>query len=222
MALGGVVVSCVLGGCFPEHVDLAPLPPSMTPEQRLAAFAYLRATAREETVTCQGFSCSDPSNTGVVLGSGQMVQQAGDLLPVLAPDSAAAEEARGARSSEDRRKWWYLAGAVTLFGGGYWLSHTSNSDTGDFSTAAAVFTLGGTLAVILGFTVDRHIGREHANYAFKLYGTAIARRLAICADGLNIVPCEYVGATAPSTTSAPGAPTVPAIRDPALDSLRQR
>src|SRR3569623_2950319 len=124
MKLLGVVV--VAGGGAPavEHVQLAPLPPSPTPDQRVWSFNAVRPRGEltESTTTCDRHGgCFTTTNGAIELPDGRTVRAPEDLAPLVAPERVPHAHARKASRAAGRLAWWG-AGALAALVGGFLVS----------------------------------------------------------------------------------------------------
>jgi hypothetical protein len=206
----------VVAACH-EHVALQSLPSNATPEQRLDLFSHLRVAgeSEERSTQCNGNgTCSTTVTHAITLGDGTEVYYADDLLPVVAVDGETAREAHRAAAARKRKN---IFGGIGLgsIGGGIGLAYDGflrrgNLDEGLIGVGLAV--IGGFVGIIAG-GVYSNVEDRHQRAAFAHYRDELARQLALCVNGMAMVPCE---------TNTPGAPSPVALPDPALKELRKR
>src|SRR3569623_3310501 len=95
------------GGGAPagEHVQLAPLPPSPTPDQRGWSGNAVRPRGEltESTTTCDRHGgCFTTTNGAIELPDGRTVRDPEDLAPLVAPESVTLAHARKANRAAGR------------------------------------------------------------------------------------------------------------------------
>jgi hypothetical protein len=207
------LVTVLLGACR-AHVDLEPLPPRLTREQRMNAFEKLRPQERstEIAVSCRGTACSTAINPMLVLGDGTEIQEPDDLLVVVPPDSETARAAARAARVRSQRTWLAVGTVLGAFAGlamftyEGWRSHqefaSGNADESTLGSLAYVGLGVGLGSALVGYIGHHYLqGREnaHKRRAFASYETDLASRLQICATGLRLVPCEGASSELPAT-----------------------
>lgn len=218
LGLGLVVAAC--GAPSVEHVELAPLPPSPTPDQRVWIFNAVRPRGEltESTTTCDRHGgCFTTTNGAIVLPDGRTVRDPEDLAPLVAPQSGTLVHAHKASRAAGRLAWWG-AGAITALVGGFLVSmngHDNGNDT-ELEIGLGVAVGGLMLGAMAGY-IERDTINDERRAAFASYPNDLAARLSLCPSGQLVMPCEQQvpGAGAPS--DAP-----PATPDPGLDQLRPR
>src|SRR3569623_661180 len=119
MKLLGLVVVAGCGAPSVEHVQLAPLPPSPTPDQRVWIFNAVRPRGEltESTTTCDRHGgCFTTTNGAIELPAGRTVRDPEDLAPLVAPESVTLAHARKAHRAAGRHAR-RGAGAITALAG---------------------------------------------------------------------------------------------------------
>lgn len=174
-----VLAVAVVAGCY--RVDLRAPAPAAPVAERAAAYERLRPRA-----------VADP----LVLADGTTVRYAEDVLPVVAPDGAAAAHAR--RAARARRGWRrsiYAAIGVAAAGMVLVVAGAENRGTSDlpergptFGPGVALFIAGGAVAGV-GTWYFGAREREARRAAFAAYDEGLRARLALCVEGLAIVAC---------------------------------
>jgi len=220
MKLLGLVVVAGCGAPSVEHVQLAPLPPSPTPDQRVWIFNAVRPRGEltESTTTCDRHGgCFTTTNGAIELPDGRTVRDPEDLAPLVAPESVTLAHARKANRAAGRLAWWG-AGAITALAGGFLVSmngHDNGNDT-ELEIGLGVAVGGLMLGAMAGY-IERDTINDERRAAFASYPKDLAARLSLCPSGQLVMPCEQQvpGAAAP-TYAAPATP------DPGLDQLRPR
>jgi hypothetical protein len=214
-----VLGTLLLAGCS-THVDLTPLPPRMTPEQRVQAFAKLRVAERgtETVVACAGRRCGASPRPVLILADGTEVRQAEDLLVVVPPDSATARSARRVTELKSR-SGWVKAGGLAGFLTGLAIAYKGvSTDEPNFT----IMGIGVGVALATGITagvMSTLMARDAQRYtrqAFRTYEDDLVQHLALCARGLALVPCEAPALPedrlAPPGAAAPVGPSQTPVR----------
>ena len=211
LRLGVLVV--VLTGCGDRHVTLPTLPPTMTPAQRVETFARYRVAGRltKRPRNCVVGCESDEGEGTLVLGDGTRVSQAEDLLPLLTSDSLARTAARKLARIRPRQRWWGVAALVTFVSGTVLAIKTWNRDVLPY--VGLGIGAGGPVIAGIGAWIEGDNAAVATRTVFRRYNATLAVELALCVNGLALVPCE--GAEA-------GQATTPVLVDPAIDALRKR
>src|SRR5687768_11634471 len=116
-----VAFSLVLNGCH-AHVQLRAPEATASPEERMQAFARLRPTAMQQTAHYQisrygAVSYAGTSTDYLQLADGTRVYHAGDILPVVAPDSPSARSAEESESAASTANTLSTLGWVGMIGG---------------------------------------------------------------------------------------------------------
>jgi hypothetical protein len=215
----GCIVMVGVTGCFASsRVDIRPLPASMTPQQRVEAFQYYRRGGQgvEYITQCTGGrppGCLTHSRQILVLNDGTQVKEAGDLLPLLEPNSTAGQAAQRAARARARHTKWRRGSWGTMIGGLalMYVGLRMQSRAVGYIGAGVAFV--GTTICIGGMGINGREINEESRLAFAHYDQGLADRLRLCVHGLAMVPCE---------SHVPGAPPPAVAPDPVLRSLRQR
>ena len=170
-------------------------------------FNELRGTWEQTTVTrsCNGRGgCATNTERTMYLANGTQVHHAEDLLPVVAPDSAAAASVHAAQRSASSRRTYVmvaLAGLLVAVVAGH-QAFSSDEDVGG-GTKLALY--GGGAVFVVGAIGSYYYGQEadmaHDD-AIHQYNEGLAKQLRVCVDGLRVVPCE--DATSPTEPAPPG------------------
>jgi hypothetical protein len=198
-----VAVLVVVTGCL--HVDLRLPPQPMSPEQRVATYNTLHPT--HETI----FYSNKGSSRMLTLGDGTDVRYVEDLVPVVAPDSTTARNARSAAHHRNRSLWWSIPGGLTAMVGGFmWFSPDENAGITNILGPGMFFA--GLAAIGVGF-YHRFAYAGAQQRVHDAYDSDLAAHLNVCAQGLTIVPCEMLP---PPTQYPPPAqyPPAPAKSQP--------
>jgi hypothetical protein len=168
----------------------------LTPEQRVATYNALHATAERDvvTVSCYG-ACSSHETRTIQLADGRQTSEPRDLLPVLLPHSKAARHIRAAESHRRQEAFW-LGGGVVAFGLGLALGFemVGRDATGgqDWSTARYPVYAGVAALLVGGALMYYHRRRsmEETSAAYQTYNEGLAEMLDVCVLGLQVIPCE--------------------------------
>lgn len=198
------MIGCV-EGCL-VHVPLSAPDPNAPPTARMQAYGQL-APAAERTVTTvavSGGTASVSSSTSMILRNGQTVNDPGDLLPVVQPDSATAQAARRADDAHSKARWSAL-GAVASLGVGLGLVLADGYRSPEYDMLGNTTREGGITPIgviglgiaVIGATVggmaeliySSQATQEQAA-AFATYDDSLRARLRLCVNGLAVAPCE--------------------------------
>jgi hypothetical protein len=214
MKLMGLVVVGVTACAGVQHVDVAPLPPNPTPDQRMWAWETYRPRGDlvEVITRCGRGGCSTTSNKVVAFADGRLVRDPEDLTPLVAQDSRTAVEAHRATHQLHRGQTWALVGAGMLVGGFVVAMKGNQNDDSTEQDIGIGVMVGGLIAACAGSWIIRTDVREARDTALTWYPHDLADQLRVCFNGTAVVPCEM---------NVPGT-AVPAPRDPNLDQLRPR
>jgi hypothetical protein len=211
--LGSLVLTvALLPACF--HTNLAPVSPTMPPDQRGAAYMQLRPVQQEHTVTVTSSrnGISVVENDELILGNGETITHADDLLPVVAPQSPAAAAATRSRDARHHKYTaWLLGTAAVVVGTVMMIDGLDSHSESDYRASSMNEAWAGvgvaTIGALVGygaawyFQFEEHRERRAA---FATYDDGLRAQLDLCVSGLNVVPCE-----APAPAAAPPAPPVP-------------
>jgi hypothetical protein len=219
-ACGALMVTVIaVSGCYMQRVTIPPLPPTLTPEQRVDAFHRFRRhpEARMVMVTCSRNggvrSCSESEI--LLLANGTQVHDPQDLLPLVPAESTTARSAKRSARNYGRVPLLWL-GVVASIASGLVVSGKGafNDDNTMMYSGFAILGVGalsfGTAAVIFGSR-----GNDARKQAFRHYTSDLASGLRVCMSGVVFVPCE---ASVSVETAAPPPPPP----DPAIEELPQR
>lgn len=202
-----LVVVVVMVACGHPHYDLAVPAPTAAPSERMDAFGRLHAGGRGVLTTCSNRGgCS--SEQYLVLADGREIWHPEDLAPVVDPQSPAGDASRRVARAQEGKRFWRNVLLLSLAAGAALSIGAVELHSEPMGYAAVTVLLGG-IAVGFGGTLV-HAFRLHyaTNDLFDHYDEGLAQKLALCANGLALVPCE-----------APDSPPPP---DPVLRSLPQR
>jgi hypothetical protein len=205
------------------HVDFAPPPPNLTPDQRVSMFHRLRGVAEQTIVTCSSRGgCT--TRKSMFLADGTEVRHAEDVLPLLPVDHPATHAVIESDSARSRSRWFGLGAAAGLISGAFmiWKVEVDAWDTGEKDRAqqATGFTTLG-LGIVLGVAAAlsiRTMNRKKSE-AFHWYTHGLAQRLNLCVSGLAVVPCEGSAPgqnlpVMPAPMPGPGASATPPVDSP--------
>jgi hypothetical protein len=207
----------LVAACTPRQMPHQTLvaPSAAAPEaERIAA--HERLFARADAVS--GVRGGTMRTDYLVLGDGTRIHHPEDLIPVVdAASPTARAAAKSAAASESWRRSrskgivpWYVAGAgigvgtVLMFSG-------IHSDDGMALTLSGTGLMLGSLigGLVAGLIVEGDAGERYAEArdervsAFATYNDDLVKRLALCAQGGDIVPCaEPVDTTVPAAAAA--------------------
>jgi hypothetical protein len=193
-----LVVVLGLLGCAAQRVHVPPVPPDLTPSQRIETFQQWRARDNivDSSTRCHGLlhGCTTKTRYTLVLARGVEVTEGDDLRPLLHPASPAG---RAATSIVERRPhqqaWkWVAIGSVIV---GCVLAGSAAV----FEPDAKVPVLGLVGAGVIGsggvggYLVYRYHTtqiRRASGKVFEGYDVSLAQRLGVCVQGMMLVPCE--------------------------------
>ncbi len=192
----GVLVLLSIAACGPSHIAIPPPQPGMTPDQRIAMFRQYAGVREHDVTTCMNHSCSTVQS--IVFANDVEVHHPEDLLPLLPPDSAAARHIAARDDAETRQAAWAVPGVLAFGIGGVLYLRTASSDRPDATTEriGEVVMVAGLAAAFVGVFYAFRV-REETSSAYATYTQGLAERLAVCVDGLALVPCEAKVAIAP-------------------------
>ncbi|HEY4177719.1 MAG TPA: hypothetical protein VGM90_12825 [Kofleriaceae bacterium] len=202
---GRVAALMVVAACTHPHAHFEPPSATIAPNERVDLFMRRHATV-EETRTCDGQRCGGHSeDRSVFLADGTHVFHESDLLPLVADDSATARHSAAAdRAKSTTTKWGLVAAAGFVTAFGLFASSVDDQDgspgwkKGLMLTGAIVGVIGGVMAWKSQYTMW-----DETNAAFHSYNADLGTRLNVCADGLNVVPCEGGGTSRVPTDDEP-------------------
>ncbi len=201
----------LLVACQPPHGPLAPLPPMATPGQRVQAYADLHAVSEKTTwqTTCGGRGgCSTRVQRTLRLTNGTQVHYPEDLLPVLAPDSAAARAVHASLGAKRKSRNYALLALAGVAAFAFVAVSSLPAPEDEFSTTAKVGLLTtGAVTLVTAFASWHYYFQSAALFgdANELYNDGLAEQLNLCADGLRIVPCETMPAPGTAPLQPPSA-----------------
>ncbi|HTR50899.1 MAG TPA: hypothetical protein VMJ10_09350 [Kofleriaceae bacterium] len=207
--LVAVASTSLLAAACVHHADLAAPAPGATAEQRMQAYTRLRPTAQDTLVTINRHGAVVGVSQSLVLGDGQTVEAAEDLIPVVPAESPTAGSARRAEAARHRAHVWWaiaygaLAGEFAVLGASMYQSSRTGSTAGIpswFWIGTGVTTTGALVGTIGAVVNGNEAGRETRS-AFATYDDSLRAGLGLCVDKLQLVDC--------STRPEPSAP--PAI-----------
>lgn len=217
MALRSSVISALLvvAACTPaqrpHHALVAPSPTAPEAE-RLAA--HERLFARADAVSgIRGAM----STEYLILGDGTRVYHPEDLIPAVdaasptaraaARSAAAAEAARRRQSKVDVA--WYVATAGMLIGTSLLIAGVASDDGTTLATTGTGLIIGSGLGgvtagwLLAGDLRERHVeAKEERVSAFATYNSDLVKRLELCEQGDDVVPCPAPAAPAASAASS--------------------
>jgi hypothetical protein len=196
-------VVAAASACATGHVDLRPLPPNPTPQERVALFNAYKPTglAVDLGVHCAVAGtylqeCTPTvDNTSLMLGSVE-VRRPEDLLPVVAESSESAKQARAAQTASDDAELVGIGGlGLAVIGALVWVesrSDDSQNIQGSPTAQAVGLTRAATGVAIaaLGSWLFHARAEAHMRAAFATYRAGLAERLQICFTGFTAYPCE--------------------------------
>ena len=194
------VVACVLvllASCGHGHVSFPPVPPNLTPQQRVEAYNRLVGT-EERTFVSRNYS-----SHSIVLANNLEVYYPEDLEPLVQPDSATARHIDASLRARHSRSMWKLAGyGLLLVGVVSWFA-TADSDTSGLKVVGPVITLSGIAA--LGVSIYYgFVNKSETTDAYHSFNDDLATRFGVCVQGLNVVPCEMLQQQQPPPPSGNG------------------
>lgn len=205
----------LLVACQPPHVQLAPLPPTATPGQRVQAYGQLHAVSEKTTwsTSCSGRGgCSTSVQKTLLLADGTHVHYPEDLLPVVAPDSGAARAVHASLRAKRKSRNYGLLALASVAALGFVAIRSFPPPDDGFSTASKVgLALTGGATLVTAFASWHYYYEAAALFgdANELYNDGLAQQLDVCADGFRIVPCETMPAPGTAPLQPPSA-TLPA------------
>ena len=189
----------VLASCGHGHVSFPTPPPTLTPEQRVGAYNQLVGT-EEHTVVSRNYS-----SHSIILANNLEVYYPEDLEPLVRPDSETMRHVNASLRARHSRSMWRLAGyPLAIVGGLSWLA-TAGSDTAGTATKAVgpVLLLSGLAALGVSIYYD-FVNRSETTDAYHSFNDDLATRLAVCVNGLAVVPCEMMQQAPPPPTGNGG------------------
>jgi hypothetical protein len=209
----------LVAACTPRQAPHQTLvaPSAAAPEaERIAA--HERLFARADAVS--GVRGGTMRTDYLVLGDGTRIHHPEDLIPVVDPASPTARAAaKSAAASESLRRSrsrgsipWYVAGAGIAAGMVVMFSGVRSDDGGGDLILAGTGLMVGSLVgglvaglILEGDAGERHVeARDERVSAFATYNDDLVKRLALCAEGGDVVPCA-----APAEAAAPAAAATP-------------
>lgn len=206
---GLVVVVLALVACNPQpHVQLGPLPPNLPPMRRVQLFNDLHATFERttETTSCSNRGgCSTSVQRTLYLANGTQVHHPEDILPVVAPDSAAARSVRTVQNAQSKRRIFTIIAVAGVIVGAISVKTAFDNEEVDFSGGTKLGLIGGGLAFLVGSIGGYYYYAEATDAhgeANVQYNDGLARALDVCVRGLDVVACE--AQSSPSTLAPPG------------------
>lgn len=139
----------------------------------------------------------------LVLGNGESVVHADDLLPVVSPTSATARNGERARDARSSKRWSLLGalasivvGSVLIVDGVHTDPQTGIATVGSESDLGlAVMTIG-TIVGAVGYVYFSYDEGRADRAAFATYDDGLRAQLQLCVNGLQVVPCEQLAPTA--------------------------
>lgn len=187
MALVSLIVW--LGKSCTAHVSLEAPPPNASPAERLAAYEALRPI-NYEVINTVTYRRSYRDAGTLDLNGGRHILLPEDLLPLVDPGSSAAASMREARKHRHHRQLLTLGaygGMLSAFILGV-TSLTRNFDK-PLAWTGAGLGVGGLICIPL---VNREATLTSASTtrAYQEYDQELRRRLALCSDGDQLLPCR--------------------------------
>lgn len=172
-----VALSCaVLAGC--AHAPLPPLPPVMTPDERLATYEALHPQPGE--------------GASLVLANGVVIDEPDEALAVVPSDGPAARTAHAyvrARRMARVTKASFVGGVL----GGLVLMPYAGARIG-MAMIGAGFLVAMPAALVYSARANRLRAR-----GLVLYEDGLRQRLELCPTALRLVPCETLRPAATPT-----------------------
>lgn len=192
----GLVVVLVVG-C--AHVELAPPAPNMTPQQRVQTFHAKRPYGRLDELTYRNGMLVDRSSS-LVFADGTNVRHADDLIPLIPSNGPAARAARKSASARTKKLAFGAVGVAALIGGFLWFKQ-AEIDPVDASISPTIplLTAGGAGVALVAYAYYHGVEQRQRMIAFGMYEQELGQALQVCAAGLQIVPCEEIVPSPPTT-----------------------
>lgn len=177
-ALCLVVVAC-------SHTPpLPPLPPQMTPEQRVTTYEALKPEDNAVVIDTRYDAGT------LTLANGTAIKDPDALLPVMAPNSPGAASARTYARSDRIAMYTLPLGMLLAAGGGVVGIHGILQDNSLERRIGGWSFVAGFLVVLpIGFYFGFE-ARHARNKSFLLYRESLVQRLELCPQGTQMVPCE--------------------------------
>ena len=202
------LTACVGGG----RVNIAPLPPEPTPEQRVALWEMYRPHGNVDeivTVCSNQGGCDRSEQRVIIFGDHRIVRESEDLAPLVAPDSETMMHSRRAQRFASHANMWSVAGLVA---GATGLVMLLGGNDNVRLYGIGILLVGGGIA---GYEsrADARDARNATSESFAAYPNDLAARLRVCSNGLAVVPCE-------APPPAPPPPQPPATNVPARTATR--
>ena len=175
----------VVNGCA-GHVQLAAPPANAPPEVRAAAYDDLRPI---EYATVSNLKSGYTDVAFLELNDGTKVKLPEDLLPLVPPDSPAAQSMRDARSQRHTNHLLALGGTVGLLAGIITALAGAGMGSKPVAYGGLGVAIGGVICIPL---TNREANKMNASTAraYEQYDDGLRRRLGMCEEGGRVVPCR--------------------------------
>jgi hypothetical protein len=183
--LGAVIMSAA---CARPHVQMNPPQPGISADERVAMFNALAGKTEITTWsrTCNGHGCTTSVEKTLVLANGTEVNYPEDLLPILPTDCETVNHVRASQEAISKSHVWTIGAVAAATASIVLFAHggTNGSD------AVPLLFFGGAAIGAIGVYHYSSVATDEIGLAYRSYTKDLAERLAICAKGLEVVPCE--------------------------------
>jgi hypothetical protein len=185
-ALGPVLsILLAVNGCA-GHVQLKAPPANASGQERVAAYDDLRPIDYKTVTSAKG------RYTDVVsleLNDGTKVRLPEDLLPLVPPDSPAAQSMRDARSYRHKNQLLALGGYGGLIGGLILAAVGGGMGSKPVAYGGLGIAIGGVICLPF---VNGQANKANAStaQAYEQYDDGLRRKLDLCEEGERVVPCR--------------------------------